>query len=599
MENNRQLMKSLWHFISPYRFKFSLSVICTIVLCLSNVLEPIVLGLAITEISKNILAIMNNVPGAGINYDYLLKIMALYFLRGIFYHGSFYLSQYWLTEVVQHSIYDLRNAISHKANRLPVSYFDKNQTGDILSRMTNDVDTLSNALQQSVLPLLTGVLQISFALISMFILHWKLALVSVISMPITYLSAKTILNYSQPIFKKQADALGHLFGYTQEQLSGYTEIKVYNKENESVDEFEKRNQNLQEVGFKAAFLAEILQPILSFISNLAYIVITGLGAYFVFIQQLTIGNLQAFVQYVWQINQPIQTITQLIGVIQSAVAASQRIFTFLGEEEVYQKPVTEHLPLTIKGQISFDHVKFAYDEDNILMHDVSFTVEPGQTVAIVGPTGAGKTTLINLLMRFYDVQDGSINVDGINIKDISRHDLRSHIGMVLQDAWLYTDTIRENIRLGDLEASDYEVIDAAKIANVDHFIRTLPGGYDMEINEEGSNVSLGQKQLMTIARAIVSDPDILILDEATSSVDTRLEQLIQSAMDRIMENRTSFVIAHRLSTIRNADIILVMKNGDIIEHGNHDSLMAKDGFYADLYNSQFNQESAAEIHMGY
>ena len=598
----KESLARLWPYMRPKRLQFFGALLMSLLQTISQTLEPFVIGLAITEVTKNVVAMAQGVPGAGINYDYILKIMVLYFARGMVYHVSMFLGQFWLTNVVQSAIYDLRNDIAEKINRLPVAYFDRHQVGDVLSRMTNDVDAVSNAMQQSFIQLANGFLSISFAIAFMLYLKWQLALIIIVMIPLNLLLGRLILNWSQPAFQAQADALGDLFAFTQEQLSGFTEIKVYGQQEESVKAFEAKNHQLYENGFRASFLSGLMMPLFNMIANACYLVIAVVGGLMTIAGRLTVGNLQAFVQYVWQINQPITMITQMMGLIQSAFAACQRIFSFLDEAEEDQSPAKAQLRDQVDqvaGQVEFDHVGFGYHKDKPLMTDINFTVKPGDTVAVVGPTGAGKTTLINLLMRFYDVDKGAIKIDGIDINDLDRADLRSHMGMVLQDAWLYTDTIEENIRFGDLQATDYQVRDAAKVANVDHFISTLPSGYKMEINEEANNVSLGQKQLMTIARAIIADPDILILDEATSSVDTRLEKLIQGAMDKIMEGRTSFVIAHRLSTIRNADMILVMQEGNIIEHGNHEELLAADGFYADLYRSQFNEDDPAEISMGY
>lgn len=595
----KEILNKLWHYIKPYKGQFFLAMLATIWMNIAGVLEPIVLGLAITELTSNVVDMMHQVPGAGINFQYVAYVALLYFIRGVFYWSGQYLGQYWLTNVVQGAIYDLRNDVAKKANEMPVSYFDSHPTGDILSRMTNDIDSITNALQQSFIQFVNAILGISFAVVSMFIIQWHLALIILTTIPLSYLFAKLIINRSQSAFQNQANALGNLFGYTQEQLSGFTEIKVYSRQAESVEEFERRNQQLRDYGFRASFLSSLMTPLLNTVSNLGYVATALAGGLYTLAGKLTVGNLQALIQYVMQINQPIQMLTQLSGVLQSALAASQRVFDFLAEENEIQEEVTGRLPGKVTGEVEFEHVRFGYDPEKPLMNDISFKVKPGQTVAIVGPTGAGKTTLINLLMRFYDVDAGAIKIDGVPTKSMTRSELRKHFGMVLQDAWLYTDTVMENIRFGKLDANDYEVQEAADVANVDHFINTLPGGYEMEINEEANNISLGQKQLMTIARAVIADPDILILDEATSSVDTRLEKLIQEAMNKIMEGRTSFVIAHRLSTIRDADLILVMQQGDITEHGTHDELMAANGFYADLYNSQFSEESPMDVSMGY
>lgn len=592
MKGLKQIAR-LWVYLKNYKGQFFLSIFGTVVSSIANALEPFIIGLAITEITRNFADMLRGVEGAGMNYPYLTQILILYFVRGMFFHGGQYLAQYTLTNVVQQGMRDLRNDISSKINRLPVSYFDKHQIGDILSRVTSDVDAITNALQQSLVQVLNGLLSISFAIVMMLTLNIPLAFVVILTIPLAIIVARIIISASQSSFRGQADALGNLFGFTQENLNGFTEIKLYGKEDDSITEFKRRNLNLRDQGFKASFISSLLAPIVGLISNFAYIIVAMVGSYFAFNGALTIGNLQAFVQYVWQVNQPITTIAQLSGIMQSAGAAAGRIFEFLDESEEVQGMVTTELPEKVKGAVEFDHISFSYNPKNPLMKDISVRVNPGEMVAIVGPTGAGKTTLVNLLMRFYDVDGGSIKVDGVDIKKITRSDLRKHFGMVLQDAWLYQDSVMENLRFGKLDATDEEVIHAAEIANVNHFIQTLPNGYGMEINQEASNISLGQKQLMTIARTVLSDPDILILDEATSSVDTRLEKLIQEAMDKVMEGRTSFVIAHRLSTIRNADLILVMDQGSIIEQGTHDSLLAQGGFYANLYNSQFS-ESAAE-----
>ena len=597
--NTNYIFKRLWGYMSPYKVRFILAMLATVVAMVANAIEPFIFGLAITELSNNVVEIIQGVPGAGVNFEYIGQVLILYFFRGLSYILGTYFSNVLMADVVQSSIYDLRSDLGNKVHKLPVSYFDSEETGDILAKMTNDVDAMANAMQQTFIQVVNGILGITFALIMMFLINWKIALIVVVMIPVSAGVAAWMSKKSQPAFHLQSDSLGHLFGFTQEQLSGFTEIKVYGKQDESVDEFIARNEKLREHGFKASFLSSMMMPLMVLISNSTYVIAAVVGTFQVFAGSLSVGNLQAVVQYVSQINQPVQTLAQLTGMVQAALAAGNRVFTLLDEPEEEQREVTGTLPAKINGAVEFENVRFGYDKENPLMKDISFSVNPGDMIAVVGPTGAGKTTLINLLMRFYDIDSGSIKIDGVDTKDISRHELRKHFGMVLQDAWLYTDSIMENIRFGDLDATDLDVRRAAQTANVDHFIKTLPNGYQMEINEEANNVSLGQKQLMTIARAIIADPDILILDEATSSVDTRLEKLIQSAMDKVMEGRTSFVIAHRLSTIKNADKILVMDQGNIIEHGTHDELLAAGGFYADLYNSQFNEDTPAEINMAY
>lgn len=595
----KDVLSRLWVYLSKYKLRFFISIAATVISIVGSTLYPFILGLIITELTNNTLDIMAGVAGAAINYpaifNYLIVLVIVFIVEAI----SLFFSSYLMAAVVQDSMYDLRQDISKKTNSIPVSYFDSNLLGDIMSRTTNDVDSVSNALQQAIIFGLMSVLSVIFAIVMMFILYWKMAIIIIIAMLIAVVASRFITSKSQPIFDRQQDALGDLFGYSQEQLSAYTEVQAYNQQDEAIEQFKQRNEQLFTFGSRSAFLSSILTPVSNVIFNGAYVVTVLLGGLQVISGTMTVGSLQSFLSYIGQVTQPINRLTQLVGMIQSAYSASNRIFDYLDEDEEIQGEVNETLPDNVRGHVVFDHVKFGYSEDNILMNDVSFEVLPGQTAAIVGPTGAGKTTLINLLMRFYDVLEGAIRVDGIDIKSITREDLRKHMGMVLQDAWLFSGSVKDNIRLGDIEASDYEVRQAAQVANVDNFILTLPGGYDMEINDDGSNVSQGQRQLMTIARAIISDPDILILDEATSSVDTRLEHLIQDAMDKVMEGRTSFVIAHRLSTIRNADIILVMNQGTIIESGNHDELIAKNGFYADLYNSQFNREDPADIHMSF
>ncbi|WP_270283116.1 ABC transporter ATP-binding protein [Streptococcus infantarius] len=584
--SKRNVFLRLWDYLRQYKGALFLAVFLKIFSSVMSVLEPFVLGLAITELTSNLLDMANGVAGAHINISYIAIILVLYFVRGMGYELSSYGANFFITKAVQKTIHDLRHDLSEKINKIPVSYFDSQQFGNVLGRFTSDVETVSNALQQSFLRIIEAFTTITLVICMVLYLNWHLALVVIAIIPITYFSAKFILGKSQPYFKEQADALGDMNGFVQENLSGFNVIKLYGREDISSQEFREITQNLQEVGFKASFISGIMMPVLSAISDMAYLIIAVLGALQVLSGQLTVGNMQAFVQYVWQVSQPVQTITQLASVLQSAKSSLDRIFEVLDEPEEAAQ-VTEKLEHDLSGQVTFENVSFQYVADKPLIRNFNLEVKPGEMVAIVGPTGAGKTTLINLLMRFYDVTDGCIKVDGHDIRNLSRQDYRKQFGMVLQDAWLYEASIKENLRFGNLNATDEEIVAAAKAANVDHFIRTLPGGYNMEMNQESSNVSLGQKQLLTIARALLADPKILILDEATSSVDTRLELLIQKAMEKLMEGRTSFVIAHRLSTIQDADKILVLNNGQIVEQGNHESLLAAKGFYYDLYNSQF------------
>jgi len=587
---NTSSFARLWSYLKVYKFAVAFAIFLKILSVVMSVVEPFVLGLAITELTNNLLDMAKGVAGAQINVSYVGWVMVLYFVRAIFYEIGSYYSNYFMTNAVQATIRDLRDELSHKINRIPVSYFDKHQFGDLLGRFTSDVEAVSNALQQSFLQLINAVFTLILVIVMVLVLNLQLGIIVVISIPITYLSARFIVKKSQPYFKQQADALGAMNGFVQENLTGFNILKLYVREESSQEDFRQITQNLQKVGFKASFISGLMMPVLNVISDLTYLLLALLGGLQVIAGRLTVGNMQAFVQYVWQINQPIQNLTQLAGQLQSAKSSLDRIFQVLDEaDEVNDK--TEKLEQDLTGQVSFKDVDFQYVADKPLIRNFNLEVKPGEMVAILGPTGAGKTTLINLLMRFYDVTRGAITVDGHDIRHLSRQDYRKQFGMVLQDAWLYEGTIKENLRFGNLQATDEEIVEAAKAANVDHFIRTLPGGYNMEMNQESSNISLGQKQLLTIARALLANPKILILDEATSSVDTRLELLIQKAMKTLMQGRTSFVIAHRLSTIQEADKILVLKDGQIIEQGNHESLLADKGFYYDLYQSQFSKKA--------
>ncbi|KXT76478.1 ABC transporter ATP-binding protein [Streptococcus sp. DD12] len=579
----------LWTYLKAYRVAFFGAIWLKVLAVVMSVLEPFVIGLAITRITENLLAIVGRVPGAGLDYSYILGILALYLVRGMLYSLGSYGSNYYMTKAVQGSIQELRHDLSHKINRLPVSYFDTEQFGNILGRFTSDVETVSNALQQSLLQIVNALLTLILVIAMVLYINWPLGLIVIVSMPLIYGISRLVVKHSQPYFKRQADAIGQQNGFAQERLTGFNVVKLFNQEEATAQEFRQITQELQTVGFKASFISGLMMPFLNLISDGTYVLIALWGGLQVIAGKLTIGNLQALIQYVWQINQPIQTVTQLSSVLQSAQSSLERIFQVLDEAEVVNQP-TEILAHDLSGQVAFEAVDFSYLPDRPLIRDFNLDVSPGQMIAIVGPTGAGKTTLINLLMRFYDVSAGAITIDGHDIRHLSRQDYRRQIGMVLQDTWLFEGTIRENLRFGRLDATDEEIVAAAKMANVDHFIRTLPGGYDMVMNQESSNISQGQKQLLTIARALLSDPRILILDEATSSVDTRMEQLIQKAMSRLMEGRTSFVIAHRLSTIQEADRILVLRDGQIVEQGNHQELLADRGFYYNLYNSQFAED---------
>ncbi len=587
MKKIKNAVSKISPFVKPYKWPFIGAIIFVIIAAVFTALAPMTEGLIITQLTKDAFDMAKGVAGASVNFNYIIKILIVLAFVYVGGTASTYAASFMLTNAIQNTMRDLRNAVQDKIRKLPVSYFDKNSYGDVLSRITNDIDTISNALQQSFVQVVNAVLSLTFALIMMFTINVKMALVAILIIPISYMISRVIVGRSQKLFYNQQNALGNLNGKVQEMYTGFNEIKLYGKQDDVIREFGDINQELCSTGFKAQFISSIMSPLVSLVSYLGIAAIGVLGAINAIAGAITVGNLQAFIRYIWQINQPLSQVTQLSSAIQSAFAAVDRVFEILNEEEEIPDKENSIKLENPRGNVTFEHVKFGYSDDKPLIKDLSAQVKSGQMVAIVGPTGAGKTTLINLLMRFYDIKEGAIKIDGVDIRDMKREDLRSIFGMVLQDTWLYNGTIYDNIKYGRFDATKGEIIEAAKIANVHHFIKTLPDGYNMFLNEEASNISQGEKQLLTIARAIISDPAILILDEATSSVDTRLELLLQKAMKNIMKGRTSFVIAHRLSTIRSADLILVIDEGNIIEQGTHEELMIKGGFYEKLYNSQF------------
>ncbi|WP_124041065.1 ABC transporter ATP-binding protein [Clostridium perfringens] len=592
MNKFKSVVKKISPFVGKYKWAFLGAILFIISAAVFTAIAPRTEGLIITQLTKDFEGIIRGVSGASVNFNYIFKVLILLSLVYAGGTGSTLIASFLLTNAIQNTMKNIRNEVEKKINRLPIRYFDCNSYGDVLSRITNDVDTISNALQQSFVQVINAFLSVGLALIMMYSINIKLALIATLIIPLSILITKIIVSKSQKLFNSQQKALGNLNGKVQEMYTGFNELKLYGKEDDALNEFVKVNEELRETGFKAQFISGIMSPLISLVTYLGIAVVGVVGSIIAIGGGITVGNLQAFIRYIWQINQPLSQVTQLSSAIQSAVAAANRVFEFLEEEEEVKDPNNAIKIEKPKGDVTFEHVKFGYKEDKPLIKDLSVDVKSGQMVAIVGKTGAGKTTLINLLMRFYDVQGGSIKIDGVDIRDMKREDLRSMFGMVLQDTWLFNGTIYDNIRYGRFDATKEEIIEAAKVANVHHFIKTLPGGYNMLLNEEASNVSQGEKQLLTIARAILKDPAILILDEATSSVDTRLELLLQKAMRNIMKDRTSFVIAHRLSTIRSADLILVMNDGNIIEQGTHEELMEQGGYYESLYNSQFASKEA-------
>lgn len=578
-------MKKLMAYLGSYKIAIVFVMIFAVGGTAFNIIGPKILGKATTEIFNGLVSKVSG--GSGIDFgkvgQILLTVLALYLVSAVL---SF-VQGYIMTGISQKMTYRLRKEISEKIDRMPMKYFDRMTHGEILSRITNDVDTLGQSLNQSATQVITSVTTIIGVLVMMLSISPLMTVIAILILPLSMGLISVIVKHSQRYFKDQQEYLGHINGQVEEVYSGHNIVKAFNKEADIIQTFNETNQILYQSAWKSQFFSGMMMPIMQFVGNLGYVAVSILGGYLVIKNRIEVGDIQSFIQYVRQFTQPIQQVAQVANMLQSTAAASERVFEFLEEEEEEQTVSDPVSVENLESRVTFDHVRFGYDPDHIIIHDFNAAVEPGQKIAIVGPTGAGKTTMVKLLMRFYDVNSGSIRIDGHDLRDFNRGDLRKQFGMVLQDTWLFNGTIEENIRYGRLDATHEEVVEAAKAAYVHRFVQTLPNGYDMVLNEEASNVSQGQKQLLTIARAILADPKILILDEATSSVDTRTEVRIQKAMDNLMKGRTSFIIAHRLSTIRDADLILVMKDGDIIEQGKHEDLLAENGFYAELYNSQF------------
>ncbi len=582
----RGTMIKLIKYLSVYKVAIIIVLIFAMASTIFSIVGPKILGQATTKLFEGVIAQISG-TGTGIDFGYIgniiLLLAVLYVLSAIF--G--YIQGWVMAGVSMNVTYKLRKDISEKINLLPLRYFDGTNQGEVLSRITNDVDTINQTLNQSLTQIVTSVTTLIGVIVMMLSISWIMTIATALIIPLSLGIIALVVGKSQKYFREQQDYLGHVNGHVEEMYGGHNVMKAFNGEAKSIEQFDVYNDTLYDSAWKSQFLSGMMMPIMSFVGNLGYVAVTILGGYLAINNAITVGDIQAFIQYSRSFMQPISQIANISNVLQQTAAAAERVFVFLAEEEEVSETTTPLDLKQVEGRVEFDHVQFGYNPDKVIIHDFSASVKPGQKIAIVGPTGAGKTTMVKLLMRFYDVNSGAIRIDGHDIREFNRHDLRKLFGMVLQDAWLYNGTIMENIRYGRLDATDEEVLAAAQAAHVDHFIRTLPDGYDTVLNEETSNVSQGQKQLLTIARAILADPQMLILDEATSSVDTRTEVLIQQAMDHLMQNRTSFIIAHRLSTIRNADLILVMRDGDIVEQGTHEELLARGGFYAELYNSQF------------
>ncbi|MFI8706090.1 ABC transporter ATP-binding protein [Bacillus sp. NPDC077411] len=592
-KNFKGTMNKLLQYLKPYKLSIIIVIIFAIGSAAFIIVGPKILGKATTKLFEGLVDKVTGVPGAAIDFGYIGNIVLL--LLGLYIASTVFaiIQGYIISGVAQKVSYNFRKEIDEKINRMPLKYFDKTTHGEVLSRITNDVDTVSQTLNQSMSQIITSVITIIGVFIMMLSISWQMTLVALLILPVSMMLIMGVVKRSQKYFKSQQEYLGHVNGQVEEIYSGHNIVKAFNKEEEEVEKFEKVNDTLYHSAWKSQFLSGMMMPIMMFIGNIGYVAVSILGGWLAVKRTIAVGDILAFVQYVRNFTQPIAQVAQIANVLQSTAAAAERVFEFLEEEE--EAPESEN-PVKLQevnGEVTFKDVQFGYNPDKIIINNFSAHIKPGQKVAIVGPTGAGKTTIVKLLMRFYDINSGAICIDGHDIKDFTREDLRSMFGMVLQDTWLFNGSIMENIRYGRLDATDEEVIEAAKAAHAHSFVKTLPNRYNMELNEEASNVSQGQKQLLTIARALLADPKILILDEATSSIDTRTEVLIQKAMENLMEGRTSFIIAHRLSTIRDADLILVMKDGDIVEQGNHEELLKAGSFYASLYNSQFENADAS------
>jgi len=595
-QNFKDTFKRLIGYLKPHRFRLTAVFLMAILSTVFTIIGPKLMGNATTKLFEGMMMKINKVPGAKVDFNYILHILLV--LAGLYIFSSLfsYFQQYVMAGVAQKTVYNLRKEVNEKLARLPLKFYDSRTHGEVLSRVVNDMDNISNTLQQSLTQLITSIVTLVGVVVMMLTISPLMTLIIILTLPLSILATAGIAKKSQKYFMGQQKALGELNGHVEEMYTGHQIVKAFGREEKSISDFNTINERLYESGRKAQFISGIIMPLMAFINNIGYVLVSVVGGILVTKRAIKIGDIQAFIQYARQFSQPITQTAQIANIIQSTIASAERVFELLDEEEEVPETVNAKEIKLPKGDVTFENVVFGYKENETVIKGMSIDVKKGQTIAIVGPTGAGKTTLINLLMRFYEINEGKITIDGIDITELKRGNLRSMFGMVLQDTWLFNGTIKDNIAYGRENATEEQVVRAAKAARADHFIRTLPDGYETILNEEASNISQGQKQLLTIARAILADPAILILDEATSSVDTRTEVLIQQAMNELMKDRTSFVIAHRLSTIRDADLILVMNHGDVVEKGTHEELLNQGGFYADLYNSQFTHKGGnAEV----